>query len=411
MTYNEAVALQEALLKELRKEAVRKDRYEPVLSTPRKIPFKPKKYLSGGDLVLRRIALSAKRDARHQNETRAMDLPLPERYTNEINHALGYSTLPSERQEILVEATRVYNEKFNSVIQEEAQMKTAAEVTKSTVKSWMKKNVADHVDPKTDEVNATGLAEAAAQEFDKKDLGGWLDDESHWVWEIASDVAEAHEKSSKKAGRLRSGLIHLAHANPDLRPHLLPLLVRKESNFVQPILEGMTLTILGKPHKVMGVTRGTEWDLYSFDDGFSFRNIKSNREDPGSKVGGDLYKNGKPVGKHLSPIEVKRILQEAEPLGKTAAKEMDDAEFQKLIKKIAKLTDENAHMEALQILAESFFSKKLVGAMDAIKTLHDFFGDIPSGLRKVINELTDGMWSDLKLRLPPEQYAALHGVF
>jgi len=77
--------------------------------------------------------------------------------------------------------------------------KTAADPSKVAVKAWMKKNVSRYVDPKTGEVNMTTLAEDAAGEFDKKDLGGWLDDETHWIWDAAQEVAEAHEKTSKKA--------------------------------------------------------------------------------------------------------------------------------------------------------------------------------------------------------------------
>ena len=67
----------------------------------------------------------------------------------------------------------------------------------------MKKMVEDYVDPKTGEVNMTELAEAAASEFDKKDLGGWLDDETHWVWDLAQNVADDYEKASKKASPAR----------------------------------------------------------------------------------------------------------------------------------------------------------------------------------------------------------------
>lgn len=77
-------------------------------------------------------------------------------------------------------------------------MKLAADPSKASVKSWMKKMVTDYVDSKTGEVNATGLAEGAADEFDKKDLGGWLDDESHWVWDAAQEVADEYEKKHKK---------------------------------------------------------------------------------------------------------------------------------------------------------------------------------------------------------------------
>ena len=40
------------------------------------------------------------------------------------------------------------------------------------------------------EVNCTKLAEEAALVFDRLD---WLDDETHWVWELAVDVAAGEE--------------------------------------------------------------------------------------------------------------------------------------------------------------------------------------------------------------------------
>lgn len=79
---------------------------------------------------------------------------------------------------------------------------TKEAASRSTAKSWMAKNVKDYVDGKTGEVNATGLAEAAADEFDAKDVGGWLDDETHWVWDIAAEVAEHHERTHKNAAEV-----------------------------------------------------------------------------------------------------------------------------------------------------------------------------------------------------------------
>ena len=38
-------------------------------------------------------------------------------------------------------------------------------------------------------INLTQLAENAAHEFNHDE---WLDDESHWVWEVALDAEEKH---------------------------------------------------------------------------------------------------------------------------------------------------------------------------------------------------------------------------
>jgi hypothetical protein len=57
--------------------------------------------------------------------------------------------------------------------------------TKSSVRSYMNSVVEDHRDPLTGEVNSTALAEDAAAAFDQNHLEGPLDDETHWVWELA----------------------------------------------------------------------------------------------------------------------------------------------------------------------------------------------------------------------------------
>jgi hypothetical protein len=71
--------------------------------------------------------------------------------------------------------------------------------SQSSVKTWMRKMVSDYVDPKTDEVNMTDLAEAAADEFNAKELGGWLDDEGHWVWDLAQQVSDEWDRKHKKS--------------------------------------------------------------------------------------------------------------------------------------------------------------------------------------------------------------------
>lgn len=73
------------------------------------------------------------------------------------------------------------------------------EPTRAAVKKWMTAHVKNWVDPQTGEVNSTKAAEDAADEFGKKDIGGWLDDEQHWVWEIAAEVADAYKGESTGA--------------------------------------------------------------------------------------------------------------------------------------------------------------------------------------------------------------------
>jgi hypothetical protein len=59
-----------------------------------------------------------------------------------------------------------------------------------TVTRWMRRNRDEHLDEYGD-VNLTALAEAAAERFGAKDVGGPLDDPAHWIWDAAVEAAEA----------------------------------------------------------------------------------------------------------------------------------------------------------------------------------------------------------------------------
>lgn len=60
--------------------------------------------------------------------------------------------------------------------------------TKGKVKQYMRDNVAYHVDPKTLEVNATGLAEDAA------DAWGYVYDTPDDFFDWAAEIADVEEK-------------------------------------------------------------------------------------------------------------------------------------------------------------------------------------------------------------------------
>lgn len=55
------------------------------------------------------------------------------------------------------------------------------------VKRYMRQTWRDHRERETGEVIATPLAEDAAWTFGHNE---WLDDETHWVWDLAVEVAE-----------------------------------------------------------------------------------------------------------------------------------------------------------------------------------------------------------------------------
>ncbi len=67
----------------------------------------------------------------------------------------------------------------------------SAALDQGAVLRWMKREAANHE-------TSTQLAEAAAAAFDVDDDGGPLDDEHHWIWELA---LEANEERPK--GRVR----------------------------------------------------------------------------------------------------------------------------------------------------------------------------------------------------------------
>ena len=50
---------------------------------------------------------------------------------------------------------------------------------------WMVRNLEDHRDPLTNEINSTTLAESCCAAFEVNGLDGPLDDETHWIWTLA----------------------------------------------------------------------------------------------------------------------------------------------------------------------------------------------------------------------------------
>jgi hypothetical protein len=66
---------------------------------------------------------------------------------------------------------------------------------KAQIKAYMRTVVGDYVDRDTNEVNTTGLAEAAAHEAGHSE---WLDDDQHIVWDCAVEVGTAHERALRR---------------------------------------------------------------------------------------------------------------------------------------------------------------------------------------------------------------------
>ena len=59
----------------------------------------------------------------------------------------------------------------------------------ANVLRWMRDHATEHKDDVTGEVDMTALAEAAADAFNQNDIDGPLDDEQHWIWDLATKVA------------------------------------------------------------------------------------------------------------------------------------------------------------------------------------------------------------------------------
>jgi len=63
-------------------------------------------------------------------------------------------------------------------------------ITKEQVRDWMRNEVNEHGDYReavTCKINCTLLAEGAADHFNHWE---WLDDETHFVWDAAFEVAD-----------------------------------------------------------------------------------------------------------------------------------------------------------------------------------------------------------------------------
>jgi hypothetical protein len=56
--------------------------------------------------------------------------------------------------------------------------------------NWMTAHAYDYIDPFTDEINTTALAEQAAIELGHPE---WAEDEQHVVWDLAVDIGQAKQ--------------------------------------------------------------------------------------------------------------------------------------------------------------------------------------------------------------------------
>lgn len=66
-------------------------------------------------------------------------------------------------------------------------------LSKKSVRAWMRLHCLQYRDAGTDEIDYTRLVEACAREFGEDYEGGPLDDEGHWIWDLAIEVDNAQE--------------------------------------------------------------------------------------------------------------------------------------------------------------------------------------------------------------------------
>ena len=86
---------------------------------------------------------------------------------------------------------------LRSIAMDEARRvaRVRAGTLKKQVWHYMAATLNPHVDPMTDEIDATTLAVEAAVGLDHPE---WLDDEQHFVWDLAVDMAEAYKGRDDK---------------------------------------------------------------------------------------------------------------------------------------------------------------------------------------------------------------------
>ena len=65
-------------------------------------------------------------------------------------------------------------------------------MNKKSAKKWMQDNVGNHIDD-CGEVNMTTLSESCCTNFGFDHIGGPLDCETHWIWDLAMEVSDWYE--------------------------------------------------------------------------------------------------------------------------------------------------------------------------------------------------------------------------
>jgi len=86
------------------------------------------------------------------------------------------------------------------------------------------------------------------------------------------------------------------------------------------------------------------------------------------------------------------------------------SDFSQAIKRIAKLTDENSHTEALIELAQLMESKYYADILRHIKEIHALEGSLPSKLKEYRHEVYLSLLAYADGQTTDEQYQAIYNA-
>lgn len=87
------------------------------------------------------------------------------------------------------------------------------------------------------------------------------------------------------------------------------------------------------------------------------------------------------------------------------------ANVDKVVDKLTKLTDSNAHTEAVVELAKFVGDKKWIQIAQAIETIHDAEGSIPVAIVKYRTEITDRLLNAVGHKMGTEVKKQLSAAF
>lgn len=86
-------------------------------------------------------------------------------------------------------------------------------------------------------------------------------------------------------------------------------------------------------------------------------------------------------------------------------------DFASTIDRIRRMTDRNAHSEALVLGAELLGAKALKDKLQLVAKLHDLEGSMPPQLKGYRDYLYDSMMTWAKKKLSTDEYKSFYGAF